>query len=135
MKHEQTSLTGSKGWRWAAIALQVVLALVFLAAGGSNLSGAEIRVELFESAGLPQWLRVAAGLTEVIGALGLLAGLRVPAVAGPAALLLAVTMIGAVLTELTTFGVGPAVPPLVLMTLSGLVAWIHRKPLRIMVGK
>jgi hypothetical protein len=53
-------------------------------------------VEEFATYGLPPWSCVVVGLLKVAAAIGLLAGLLVPALVFPAAAVVAVLMIGAV---------------------------------------
>lgn len=79
--------------------LQVLLGLFFLASGGSKIAGAKVQVENFERWRLPQWFRSVVGVVEVIGALGLLAGVAVHWLASVAALWLAAVMVGALLTH------------------------------------
>lgn len=80
-------------------ALQVLVAFVFLGAGGSKLAGAPHQVARFDAWRLPQWLRPVVGSAEALGALGLLVGLAVPEVAPLAAIGLCGLMVGALLTH------------------------------------
>jgi uncharacterized membrane protein YphA (DoxX/SURF4 family) len=99
-----------------------LVALAFLGAGGAKLAGAASMVELFDKVGRGQWFRYFTGLLEVAGGIGLL----IPRYAFYAAVLLAVVMVGAIVTHLTILGTSPAVP-VVLLVLSGTIAWL-RKP-------
>jgi putative oxidoreductase len=115
-------VTGSRNlFLWC---LQALLALAFLAAGGSKLAGAQEMVELFNAIGVGQWLRYLTGGIEVLCGLALL----VPGVASLAALCLALTMLCATATHLFVIG-GSALPAIVLMALSAAVAW-WRRPTR-----
>jgi putative oxidoreductase len=102
--------------------LSGLVALAFLGAGGAKLAGAAAMVELFDKVGRGQWFRYLTGLLEVAGAIGLL----IPRYAFYAAGLLAIVMVGAIIAHVTVLGTSPAVP-VVLLTLSGTIAWL-RKP-------
>ncbi len=93
----------SKTRHYVTWALQILLALAFLAAGGFKLAGAHPMVQLFDQIGFGQWFRIVTGLVEIVGAVGLL----VPGFAGPAALWLGFTMICAVLTHLAILHTQP----------------------------
>jgi putative oxidoreductase len=101
--------------------LQVGLATLFLFAGGSKLAGAPAMVALFEAIGLGQWFRYLTGLLEVASAIALL----VPALAPFGALLLASTMVGAIVTHLFIVGGSPALPGVLLLGLV-VVLWARR---------
>jgi putative oxidoreductase len=102
--------------------LSGLVALAFLGAGGGKLAGTAAMVELFDKVGRGQWFRYFTGLLEVAGGIGLL----IPRYAFYAAGLLAVIMVGAIITHLTVLGTSPAAP-VVLLILSGIIAWL-RKP-------
>ena len=102
--------------------LSGIVALAFIAAGGSKLAGAAAMVELFDKVGLGQWFRYVTGLLEVIGAIGLL----VSRYAFYAAVLLAMVMVGAIIAHVTLLGTSPAAP-VVLLIFSGIIAYL-RKP-------
>jgi uncharacterized membrane protein YphA (DoxX/SURF4 family) len=111
----------------ASIALwsvQVVLAGMFLLAGGSKLASAAAMVALFEAIGVGQWFRYVTGLIEVASAVALL----VPPLAPFGAAALAATMIGAIATHLLVVGGSPAVPVLLLLGALA-VAWARRDQL------
>jgi len=99
--------------------LKVLLALAFLAAGGSKVAGVPAMVVVFTKIGFGQWFRILTGLLEMAGAIGLL----VPRFAFYAAVLLTVVMIGAIGFHLTSLGGNPT-PPVVLLALSALTAWL-----------
>jgi len=111
-----------RGLNIAAWALQVLLALAFLAAGGSKIAGAEPMVENFNKIGMGQWFRVLTGALEVAGAVALL----VPRAAFYGALLLVCIMVGAVLAHLTTPLGGNPAAPIVLGMLAAVVAYLRR---------
>lgn len=101
--------------------LRIFAALAFLAAGSAKLAGVPMMVAVFDQIGIGQWFRVVTGLVEIIGGIGIL----VPATAAFAGLLLAVTMMFAVLTHLFVIG-GSPLPALVLLAVTGTVAWLQR---------
>ena len=101
--------------------LQILGALAFLSAGGPKLASAPPMVEAFAKIGVGQWFRYLTGFLEVIGAIGLL----VPRYAFYAASLLAVIMVGAVVTHLAILG-GSPVAPIVLLLLTGSIAYLRR---------
>jgi putative oxidoreductase len=106
---------------------QVVLAAMFVMAGGSKLAGVPEMVSLFDAVGLGQWFRYLTGVIEVASALALL----VPSAAVYGALLLMPTMLGAIATNVFIVHQSP-VMPLVLFLLASAVAWARRRQLRIL---
>jgi putative oxidoreductase len=112
---------------WAA---QVVLAAMFLLAGGSKLASAPQMVALFDAVGVGQWFRYATGTIEVTSAIALL----VPALAPFGAMALAATMAGAIAAHLFVVGGSPAVPAVLLIG-SASVAWARRNQLRAALGR
>ena len=113
--------------RPALIALwgvQVVVAGMFLLAGGAKLAGAAAMVALFDAVGVGQWFRYLTGGIEVVSAVALL----VPSLAPFGAVALVATMIGAITAHLFVIGGSPAVP-VVLLLGSLAVAWARRDQL------
>ena len=102
---------------WVA---QIILAAMFLLAGGSKLAGTPAMIELFAAIGLGQWLRYVTGAVEISGAVALL----IPSAAPFGAILLVPTMLGAATANLF-LGESPVVP-LVLLLLAAAVAWTRR---------
>ena len=98
-----------------------MLALAFLAAGGSKLGGAQPMVESFAKIGIGQWFRVLTGILEVVGAVALL----VPREAFFGSLVLGCVMLGVVVAHPTVLG-GTPVPAAVLLALAGVVAYARR---------
>jgi uncharacterized membrane protein YphA (DoxX/SURF4 family) len=105
----------------AAWIAQVLLAAVFLAAGGAKLAGLPMMVQIFDQIGIGQWLRIVTGVVEVIGAVALL----VPSFAALGAAWLGATMFFAVLTHFFILHTS-AMPALVLLALNVLVVWLRR---------
>jgi putative oxidoreductase len=121
------------GSRLALIALwglQVVLAGMFLLAGGSKLAGAAAMVALFDAVGVGHWFRYVTGGIEVVSAVALL----VPSLAAFGAVALVPTMIGAIATHLFIIGGSPAVPVLLLVG-SLVIAWVRRDQLSRVVSR
>jgi putative oxidoreductase len=102
--------------------LSGLVALAFIAAGGSKLAGAAAMVQVFDKVGLGQWFRYFTGLLEVAAGIGLL----ISRYAFYAAVLLAVVMVGAIIAHVTVLGSSPAAPA-VLFVLAGIIAYL-RKP-------
>ncbi len=101
--------------------LCVLLAFVFLMAGGMKLLSRPALVEEFNRIGLGQWFRYFTGILEVTGAVGLL----VPKLSRWAALLLATVMLGAIVAHLTVLHSPPGLP-IVLLVLAAITAWLRR---------
>ncbi|HEV2748883.1 MAG TPA: DoxX family protein [Gemmatimonadales bacterium] len=106
---------------WAA---QIVLAAMFLFAGGSKLVGAPAMVDLFAAIGWGQWFRYLTGAIEISAAVALL----IPSAALFGAILLVPTMVGAAIANLF-LRQSPAVP-LVLLLVAAAVAWSRRNQLQ-----
>jgi len=104
--------------------VQVVLAGMFLLAGGSKLAGVAAMVALFDAVGVGQWFRYVTGGIEVVSAVALL----VPSLAAFGAMALVPTMIGAIATHLFIIGGSPGVPVLLLVG-SLVIAWARRDQL------
>ena len=103
---------------------QVVLAGMFLMAGGSKLAGVPAMVSLFDAVGLGQWFRYVTGVIEVTSAIALL----IPSAAVYGALLLIPTMLGATITNIFIVHTSPVIPILLLLGAAA-VAWIRRHQL------
>jgi putative oxidoreductase len=104
---------------WVRIA-ELVLGMLFVAAGLVKLSGMAFMVELFASLGFGQWLRYVTALVELSGGLLLIAG-RMEYLA---ALALAVIMVGATTASVIVFDRSPIPPALTLIALV-VLAWKH----------
>jgi len=109
---------------------QVLLAAMFLFAGGNKLAGNPQMVGLFDVIGIGQWFRYLTGALEVLGG----AALLVPRLSGVGAALLVAVMVGAVATHVGVLHNSPAMP---LGLLIGLlfVAWGRRAQLAALVGR
>jgi putative oxidoreductase len=101
--------------------LQALLALAFVGAASGKLLGKPEMVALFEAVGVGQWFRYVTGLMELTGALLIV----VPRTKFFGAALLAMVMVGAVLTHLFILHSAPTAPA-ILLVLAGIVAWARR---------
>jgi putative oxidoreductase len=101
--------------------VQILLALAFLGAASGKLLGKPEMVGLYEVIGIGQWFRYLTGLLEVTGAILIV----VPRTKFFGAALLAMVMVGAVLTHLFILHNAPTAPA-VLLLLAGIVAWARR---------
>ena len=120
-------ITKNKG----LLVISVLLAIAFLGAGLSKLSGAEMMVGNFERLGYPLWFMYFVGIAEVAGAIGLF----VQRTALYAAVCLGILMLGAVGTHLMNDPLQQAIPALVLLVLCGVAAYINRGAVMHHVGK
>lgn len=109
--------------------LQILIAVVFLTSGFIKLSGNASVVESFDRIGLGQSFRYLTALIEVASAMMLL----VPKLIPIGALLLACTMVGAIVTHLFVFGDSPIVP-IVLLGFNAVILWQRRKLLTAVFG-
>lgn len=105
----------------SATIIQVLLGVVFLGAGGLKLAGVQMQVANFQRYGYSQRFRLVTGAVEVIGAVGMIAGLFVDEIAIAAGAWLAVTMVGAAYTDARHSPPAMVAAPLVLLVLSLLV--------------
>jgi uncharacterized membrane protein YphA (DoxX/SURF4 family) len=101
-------------------ALSIILAGLFLLTGVPKLLGLghTIGPQAAAMGSFPEWMRVIVGLVETLGAIGLL----IPATASFAAIMLAVLMVPATLTQYAS-NEGGLLIPLVLLALLLAVAW------------
>jgi putative oxidoreductase len=111
----------SKGLNIACWVLQGLAAFAFLAAGGSKLAGAGAMVGMFARLGAGQWFRYLTGALEVLGAVGLL----IPKATFYGAVLLAMVMVGAIITHIAILGGNPT-PAIVLLLINGTIAYLRR---------
>ena len=109
--------------------VRVLLAFAFILFGTLKLIGVPMMVTVFDHVGLGQWFRYATGAIEVGGAVLLLNS----RFAGAAALVLAATMIGAIISHLTVVP-GSPVPAAVLLAWCSVIAWSWRQHTRALLG-
>ena len=103
--------------------LTVLLTLAFLGAGIMKLTGAEQMSQDFEKWGYPIFFMYVIGLCEVAGAIGF--WLRRFSYAAKVCILL--LMAGAVLTHLVFDTFQEAMAPIVLIILTAVALWLHRR--------
>jgi uncharacterized membrane protein YphA (DoxX/SURF4 family) len=109
-----------------SLALRILAAAAFLAAGCAKLAGVPMMVEIFNHIGIGQWFRIVTGLVEISGGILIL----LPATVALGGLLLAITMSVAVLIHLYVIG-GSPVPAIVLLLITSSVVYLHRSGLKI----
>ncbi len=105
--------------------LQVLLAVVFVFAGGSKVAGIRMQVDNFKRYGYPQWFRVFSGVVELAGAAGMVVGLFAEEVAIAAGIVLGAVMVGAAYTDLRKSAPVTLVAPVVLLALNVAVATLR----------
>jgi uncharacterized membrane protein YphA (DoxX/SURF4 family) len=105
-------------------ALKLVLAGLFLLAGGAKLAGASAMVEVFEQVGFGQWFRYFTGVVEVVGTLLLLW----PVTTGLGAVMLLAVSIGAAVAQLLVLH-EDVIHAIVLAVALAAIAWFHRDQL------
>ncbi|HJR40871.1 MAG TPA: DoxX family protein [Gemmatimonadaceae bacterium] len=94
--------------------LSIALAAIFLTAGISKLIGSEpFFLQAAAMRGFPGWIRVVVGIVEVAGAIALL----IPALAPAAALLLALLMVPATITQIVSGEPGAYIPAILFVFL------------------
>ena len=103
--------------------ITVLLSLAFLGSGIMKLTGSEQISQGFEKWGYPIFFMYVIGLCEVAGAIGF--WLRRFSYAAKVCIIL--LMAGAVLTHLVFDTFQEAVPPLVLIVLTAVTLWLHRR--------
>jgi uncharacterized membrane protein YphA (DoxX/SURF4 family) len=112
----------SKGKTVTVWLLQILLALLFLAASAGKVMGNPQIAEMFKVWGYPGWFLLAIGILELAGAVGLL----IPRTAGLAALALIGIMIGAAYTHLANGEALQVLRPILFMLPLAAIVWIRR---------
>jgi uncharacterized membrane protein YphA (DoxX/SURF4 family) len=105
------------GW-WLG---KLLLAALFLFAGGAKLAGLPTMVDEFDRVGLGQWFRYFTAVLELSGA----ALLLWPSTTAFGALLLAVVSMGAFLAQLLVLH-EDVIHAIVLLVVLGAIVWTHR---------
>jgi len=124
-----TELTGVK--KIGFYIVLIALSTVFLMAGGSKLSGAEMHVESFTRYGLPIAFMYFIGVAEVAGAIGL----WISRVSALAAMGLIIIMFGAVAMHVIFDPVTMAIPAIVFTILLSIIVKVMFPKFKINVGK
>ena len=110
----------AKGAAWA---LSILLALLFVFAGGVKFFNNPVMVQEFAQVGLGQWFRYFTGSVEVAGACCLL----FPRVRFLGALLISAVMVGATIANLTVLHQpSAAILTVILLVLALALAWLAR---------
>lgn len=99
-----------------------MLALIFVSAGYSKVSGQEMMVQSFVLFGLPDWFRLTIGSLEILGGILLL----VPALAGTAAFGLSIIMIGAVACHAMFTPLTGAIPAALIFLVLTYIYWTRK---------
>jgi putative oxidoreductase len=107
--------------------LQILAAAAFLSAGIPKLLGDPMMVGMFDEIGVGQWFRYVTGGIEVGSAFLLL----LPGRAVFGAILLACTMVGAILTHFFVLH-SPPTGPVVLLILVAIIAWLRWDQIRVL---
>lgn len=94
-----------------------VIALIFIQAAVLKLMGVQAMVEVFNKLGYPAWFRIVIGILEISGSIALL--IRSSSRYG--AILLALIMIGAMISSLVKEAAGDAIVPVIMLFL---LVWI-----------
>jgi putative oxidoreductase len=103
--------------------LAVLLAVVFVFAGGAKLLGAPAMVQEFAQIGMGQWFRYLTGILEVTGAIGVL----IPKYRFGAALQIAVVMVGATAANIWVLHLPPLAGLTAFLLAAALaLAWLRR---------
>jgi putative oxidoreductase len=127
--HSLATATPGKALNIALWTLQVLVALVYVAAGSGKLLANPDMLALFDAIGIGQWFRYVTGSLEVLGAILLI----VPGMAASGAVLLSCVMAGAAVAHLTVLHTAPTAP-VVLFALTALIAWGRRSQLAGLLG-
>lgn len=107
--------------------LAVLLAFVFVFAGGAKLLGAPAMVQEFAQIGIGQWFRYFVGILEVSGAIGVL----IPKYRFWAALDIAVVMVGATAVNIWVLHLPPLAGLTAFLLAAALaLAWLRRPKAR-----
>jgi hypothetical protein len=116
------SFTRSRGAQWSLVALQVVLAVIYVMAASAKVTLDPAAVAGFAAMGFGPAGTVTIGVIELAAALGLL----IPRLAGLAATGCVALMVGAVGFTVATMGAAMAVFPAAVLVLAVVVAWARR---------
>lgn len=104
--------------------LRIVIAVVFLLQGIDKFGSRRLWINLFAEIGIGQWFRYATGVVEVLGA----AFILVPRMTTAAVVLLAGTMVGALLAHVFIMGVGrQSILVGVLLGMILTIGWRHHR--------
>jgi uncharacterized membrane protein YphA (DoxX/SURF4 family) len=111
--------------RWLNITLwvlQILMAALFLVAGGLKLASAPQMVLEFDLLGVGEWFRYFTGCVEVTAAILLL----IPKMSSFGGFLIAATMTGAIIAKISVLG-GNIVGEVVLLLIAATITWNRRR--------
>lgn len=108
----------------SAWVLQVIAAAFFLMAAYAKISGMPELISLFNTIGLGQWFRYFTAAVEIVGAIMLL----LPRTVAYGAILLLITMFGAIIAHLFVLKTSPAMA-VIAIGVVGVILWIRRHTL------
>jgi len=113
--------------------LQILLGIFMIVASAApKLWGESTAVQIFEDMGTGTWFRLFVGAVELAGGIGLL----VARLAGPAAVGLALLMVGAAITQAFVLHGGALVlTPVILCAVFAFIAWGRRASIARFVGR
>ncbi|MEC1179657.1 DoxX family protein [Metasolibacillus meyeri] len=80
--------------------VQAILIVIFLFSGVGKVYGSLMHIQNFTRLQLPQWFRVVTGITQLIGAMGLIVGYFYSQWATIAGIWLAIIMLGAIFAHI-----------------------------------
>jgi len=112
-------MAAGKANKIIVLALSILLGAAFIAAGAEKFTPEA--VEAFEEWGFPAWFTAVIGVVELLGA----ALVLYPRTRFYGATLLACDMAGAVFTHIRADEMGMIGPPLFLLAIAGVVAWLR----------
>jgi len=116
---QSATIPPSKAKRVTLWIVSIVVAAMFIMAGGTKVVGLPMHVEHFQKWGYPDWFRILIGIAEVAGG----AGLLIPRLASFAAAGLAAIMLGAVYTHLAHDEAPQVVAPGVFLLVFAVLAY------------
>lgn len=101
-----------------------ILGALFIATGTPKVIGVEYFAKAFDKFGYPQWLRVVAGLIELVGGLLLIGGILFPPAAVIGGLMIFPVMCGATYTNYAKVNAANGTGTLVIVGLVGLSVYL-----------
>jgi len=112
--------------KYGLLAIRAVAALAFIAAGLAKLASVEMMVATFDAVGVGQWFRYVTGIIEIGGAILL----WLPGRQFYGGALLALTMVGAIMSHFLFLGTATMGPAVLLLVLTAIIAYAYRDQLR-----
>ena len=116
-------MKNKKVQKYISWALQIILGLLFLAAGAGKFLAAEVWIEKFSNWGYPDNFYLFIGVVEVLAAILLF----IPKFTKQAAMFLLVVMLGAVLTHIFNQEAAELIRPIIFMLLLSTLIYLKIK--------